>query len=257
MNMSYSKTTADRHAVVTHDEWIAARKQLLVRERELTHLRDRIASDRRNLPWERVDKNYLFDTPEGPRALSALFGKHRQLIVQHFMFAPDWEQGCKSCSYMADHTDGMTVHLAQRDIAFVAISRAPIATIERFRQRMGWHFNWVSSHDTDFNYDYGVSFLPEQHATGKVHYNYCDQYFPDVEAPGISVFYKDDDNNIFHTYSTYSRGVEVMMGAYSLIDLTPIGRNERDVPDKMQWVRHHDRYDVSEAGAASCCHTAK
>lgn len=256
MNMSYSKTTADRHAVVTHDEWIAARKQLLARERELTHLRDSIASDRRNLPWERVDKHYLFDTPEGPRALSALFGKHRQLIVQHFMFAPDWEQGCPSCSYMADHADGMTVHLAQRDIAFVVISRAPLAMIEPFRQRMGWHFNWVSSHGTEFNYDYGVSFLPEQHATGKVHYNYCDQYFPDVEAPGISVFYKDDDNNIFHTYSTYSRGVEVMMGAYCLMDLTPIGRNERGVPNKMEWVRHHDRYDVSEAGTSSCCRAA-
>jgi predicted dithiol-disulfide oxidoreductase (DUF899 family) len=256
MNMSYSKTTADRPAVVTHDKWIAARKQLLARERELTHLRDRIASDRRALPWERVDKDYLFDTPEGPRTLSALFGNHHQLIVQHFMFAPDWEQGCPSCSYMADHADGMTVHLAQRDIAFVAISRAPLAMIERFRQRMEWQFNWVSSNDTDFNYDYGVSFLPEQQATGKVHYNYCDQHFPQAEAPGISVFYKDDDASIFHTYSTYSRGVEVMMGAYSLMDLTPIGRNERDVPNKMEWVRHHDRYDASGTSTASCCHTA-
>ncbi|HLU02179.1 MAG TPA: thioredoxin family protein [Advenella sp.] len=254
MNMSYSESPADRHAVVTHDEWLAARRQLLARERELTHLRDRIARDRRALPWERVDKAYLFDTPAGPRSLSALFGPHRQLIVQHFMFAPDWEQGCPSCSYMADHTDGMTVHLAQRDIAFVAISRAPLAMIERFRQRMGWQFNWVSSGDTDFNYDYGVSFRPEQQATGKVHYNYCDQYFPDEEAPGISVFYKNDEGDIFHTYSTYHRGVEVMMGAYGLMDLTPLGRNEREVPNKMEWVRHHDRY-AGGTGTPSCCHT--
>lgn len=254
MNTFSSEIMTDHPAVVTHDEWVDARKQLLTHERQLTHLRDQIAAERRALPWEQVGQDYVFDTPEGPQALSALFGNHRQLIVQHFMFAPDWEQGCPSCSFMADHIDGMTVHLAQRDIAFVAISRAPLIMIEHFRQRMGWRFRWVSSAANNFNYDYDVSFHAGQLASGTVHYNYCDQYFPQKEAPGISVFYKDDQGTVFHTYSTYSRGVEVMMGTYSLIDLTPRGRNERDVPDKMQWVRHHDRYEAAQNDQAHCCH---
>jgi predicted dithiol-disulfide oxidoreductase (DUF899 family) len=169
------------------------------------------------------------------------------------MFAPGWEQGCPSCSFMADHTDGMTVHLAQRDVALVAVSRAPQAEIERFRRRMGWRFKWVSSHGNDFNRDFGVTFTPEETAKGEVHYNYGRWSFPHEELPGISVFYRDDAGDVFHTYSTYGRGVEVMMGAYSLLDLTPKGRDEGDLSFSMAWVRHHDRYEPAPVG--SCCST--
>jgi predicted dithiol-disulfide oxidoreductase (DUF899 family) len=178
----------DHHPVVSRDQWLAQRKTLLAREKELTRLRDQIAQDRRALPWVRVDKAYTFDTPEGRRTLADLFAGRRQLLVQHFMLGPGWEQGCPSCSFMADHVDGMSVHLADRDLATVAISRAPLAEIERFRSRMGWKFNWVSSHGSDFNHDFHVSFTPEERAGGKVYYNYVMQPFPAEEAPGISVF---------------------------------------------------------------------
>lgn len=246
------------HPVVSHEQWLAARKALLAREKELTRLRDRIAGERRALPWERVEKDYVFDTPQGRRTLAELFDGRRQLLVQHFMLGPGWEQGCPSCSFMADHSDGMNVHLQQRDITLVAVSRAPLAEIERFRQRMGWRFTWVSSHESDFNYDFHVSFTPEERASGTVEYNYVSQSFPHEEAPGISVFYKDDDGTVFHTYSTYGRGVEVMMGTYNMIDLTPKGRDERDVPNKMEWVRHHDRYEPTppaQSSAGACCHS--
>ena len=228
--------------VVSRDRWIAERKKLLAREKELTHLRDEIARERRALPWVRIEKNYVFDTAEGHRTLAELFEGRRQLLVQHFMFAPGWEQGCPSCSFMADHSDGMNVHLKHRDVTLVAVSRAPLADIERFRNRMGWQFKWVSSHGSDFNYDFGVSFTPEEQATGKVHYNYS-MWPSNEELPGISVFYKDESGDVFHTYSTYGRGVEVMMGTYNMLDLTPKGRDERDVEYKMEWVRHHDRYE--------------
>ena len=258
MNTATAELNTADHPVVSRDRWIAERKALMAREKELTRLRDQIAEERRSLPWVRLEKDYVFDTPDGPRALSELFEGRRQLMVQHFMFGPGWEQGCPSCSYMADHTDGMTVHLAQRDISFVAVSRAPLAELQRFRQRMGWQFNWVSSNGNDFNRDFCVSFMPEEMARGEVYYNYTMQPFPAEEAPGISVFYKNDAGEIFHTYSTYGRGVEVMMGTYSLIDLTPKGRNERDVPNRMEWVRHHDRYETAPAAkaaaaAGSCC----
>jgi predicted dithiol-disulfide oxidoreductase (DUF899 family) len=257
-----STATADintvNHAVVSKDRWIAERKALLARERELTHLRDQIARERRALPWERIEKNYVFDATEGPRTLAELFEGRRQLLVQHFMLGPGWEQGCPSCSFMADHTDGMTVHLAHRNTTFVAISRAPLAEIQRFRQRMGWQFKWVSSNSNDFNFDFGVSFTPEQKAKGEVTYNYGTQPFESEELPGISAFVKDDAGDVFHTYSTYRRGVEVMMGTYNLLDLTPNGRDEREVPYKMEWVRHHDRYEpapVAKPASAdsSCC----
>lgn len=235
--------TTTKHRVVDDARWTEARLQLLAREKELTHLRDQLANDRRALPWRRVAKDYTFDTPQGQRSLADLFGDKRQLIVQHFMFGPGWEQGCPSCSFMADHTDGMRIHLAHRDIAFVAVSRAPLADIQRFRERMGWGFDWVSSNGSDFNFDFAVSFTPEQLATGEVDYNYRKAYFPAEEAPGISVFCKDDAGDVFHTYSTFGRGVEAMMGAYVLMDLTPQGRNERDTFYKMEWVRHHDRYE--------------
>ncbi|MGH6884672.1 MAG: DUF899 domain-containing protein [Geminicoccales bacterium] len=240
MNTAIAEVSAVNHPVVSRDRWVTERKTLLAREKELTRLRDQIARERRALPWVRIDKDYAFDAPEGRRTLAELFEGRRQLLVQHFMFGPGWEQGCPSCSFMADHSDGMTVHLAHRDVTFVAISRAPLADIERFRRRMGWQFKWVSSHGSDFNYDFHVSFTPEEKAKDEVTYNYATQPFEWDELPGISVFYKNDAGEVFHTYSTYRRGVEVMMGTYNLLDLTPKGRDEEDGP--MKWVRHHDRY---------------
>jgi predicted dithiol-disulfide oxidoreductase (DUF899 family) len=260
-----SHARTERHRVVSRDRWIAERRALLAREKELTRLCDQIAGERRALPWVRVDKSYVFDAPEGRRTLPELFEGRRQLLVQHFMLAPGWEQGCPSCSFMADHSDGMTVHLANRGVTLVAVSRAPLGEIERFRRRMGWEFRWVSSHGSDFNYDFRVSFTPDELAKGEVPYNYGTWRFPreavpfpSGELPGVSVFYKDDAGEVFHTYSTYGRGVEVMMGTYNLLDLTPKGRDERDVDYKMEWVRHHDRYETppaakTAAAAGSCC----
>ena len=242
--------TSRNHPIVSRDVWIAERKTLLAREKELTHLRDQIARERRALPWERIDKSYVFDAPEGRRTLAELFDGRRQLLVQHFMLAPGWEQGCPSCSFMADHTDGMNVHLAHRDVTLVAVSRAPLAEIERFRQRMGWRFKWVSSHGSDFNYDFGVSFTPEEVAKGEIDYNYGKWPHAYDEWPGVSVFFMGDANEVFHTYSTYGRGVEVMMGTYNILDLTPNGRDERDVEYKMEWIRHHDRYEPAPVAKA-------
>jgi predicted dithiol-disulfide oxidoreductase (DUF899 family) len=240
---------------VSRDKWLEARRDLLAAEKDLTRRSDQVAALRRQLPWVRIDKTYVFDAPDGRRTLADLFDGRRQLMVQHFMLGPGWEQGCPSCSYMADHADGMTVHLAHRDVTFVAVSRAPLAEIERFRRRMGWRFPWVSSYDSDFNYDFKVSFTPEEIATGKIDYNYGKWSLTGEEWPGVSVFRKDDAGDIFHTYSTYGRGVEVMMGTYRMLDLTPNGRAERDdTPYKMEWVRHHDRYaPEAPAKAASCC----
>ena len=244
--------------VASHDEWLKARLELLAAEKEFTRQRDALTRRRMAMPWERVAKNYVFDTPGGRRTLAELFEGRRQLLVQHFMLAPGWEEGCKSCSFMADHTDGMTVHLAHRDVTFVAISRAPLAEIEHFRRRMGWQFKWVSSHGSDFNRDFGVTFTPEEVAKGEVYYNYGRWPFPHEELPGISVFCKDDAGEVFHTYSTYGRGVEVMMGTYNLLDLTPKGRDEDHLNFTMEWVRHHDRYEPKPAAKAalatgSCC----
>jgi predicted dithiol-disulfide oxidoreductase (DUF899 family) len=234
------------HAVVTPDQWLAARKALLAREKELTRLRDEVARERRSLPWERVEKDYVFDTPEGPRSLAELFDGRRQLVVQHFMLGPGWKQGCPSCSFMADHTDGANVHLKQRDVTFVAISRGTLAEIERFKQRMGWQFPWVSSSGSDFNFDYNVSFRKEEIARGEAYYNYRMQSDTGEELPGISVFYKDDAGQVFHTYSTFGRGVEMMMGTYDFLDIVPKGRDEAP-GHGMAWVRHHDRYGSAEA----------
>ncbi len=238
------------HPVVTRDQWLAERKALLAREKELTHLGDQVARERRALPWVRIDKDYVFDTPDGRRPLVELFDGRRQLLVQHFMLAPGWQAGCKSCSYMADHTDGAMVHLTQRDVTFVAVSRAPLAEIERFRQRMGWRFRWVSSHGTDFNYDFRVSFAPDERANGGGDYNYG-RTPPGDEMPGISAFVKNDAGEVFHTYSTYGRGVEVMMHTYRLLDLTAQGRDEDGLGFTMAWVRHHDRYEPAAARTAS------
>jgi predicted dithiol-disulfide oxidoreductase (DUF899 family) len=259
MNTASTEASTANHPVVSRDQWAAERRKLLAREKELTHLRDQIARERRALPWVRIDKVYTFEAPEGRRTLADLFEGRRQLMVQHFMLGPGWEQGCPSCSFMADHTDGMNVHLAHRDVTFVAVSRAPLAEIERFRRRMGWQFKWVSSHGSEFNHDFGVSFTPEEKAKGQVDYNYGPRPFESDEMPGISVFYMNDAGDVFQTYSTYGRGVEVMMGTYNLLDLTPKGRDEDRLSHTMEWVRHHDRYEPAPAvkaapAAGSCCH---
>ena len=238
-----STRTVDNPKVVSREEWLAARKKLLAREKRLTRERDAIAAERRQLPWVKVEKNYAFDSPSGKKTLADLFNGKSQLIVYHFMFGPDWQEGCPSCSFIMDHTDGALAHLAQRDVSFAAISRAPLSKIEAFKKRLGWKFNWVSSNGTDFNYDYHVSFTSEQKAQGKVEYNFDLTEFPSAEAPGISVFYKDKSGNIFHTYSAYARGAEAPLGTYAYLDLVPKGRDEDSLAFTMAWVRHHDRYD--------------
>jgi predicted dithiol-disulfide oxidoreductase (DUF899 family) len=215
----------------------------LKKEKELTKLRDELSSQRRQLPWVKVEKNYVFDGPTGKVALADLFDRRSQLVVYHFMFGPDWNEACPSCSFNMDHTDGALVHLAQRDVTFAAISRAPLPKIEAFKKRMGWRFEWVSSYANDFNHDFRVSFTKEEMDKGKVDYNYNLTEFPSAEAPGISVFYKDKAGNIFHTYSTYARGTETVVGTYNYLDLVPKGRDEDGLPFTMAWVRHHDRYE--------------
>jgi len=237
------------HKIVSEEEWLVARKAHLAREKELTRLRDRVSAERRELPWVKVEKNYVFDGGRGKQTLADLFGGRSQLIVYHFMFGPDWPQGCPSCSFLADHIDGANLHLKHHDVSLVVISRAPWPRIEAFKQRMGWRFKWVSSFDSDFNFDYHVSFTGEQKAKGKVVYNYQTMDYMFDEMPGISVFHKDETGAVFHTYSSYARGGDLLLGAYNFLDLTPKGRNETQI---MDWVRHHDRYDVPP-GSESCC----
>jgi len=227
--------------VVSEPEWLVARKDLLTREKELTRLRDEVSRHRRELPWVKIDKEYIFDGPDGRQTLADLFDGRSQLIVYHFMLGPGWEEGCKSCSYLADHFDGANGHLPHRDVTFVVISRAPLSQIQSYQKRMGWRFKWLSSHGKDFNFDYHVSFTEEDEKKGKVYYNYATQEFISDELPGLSVFYKDENGDVFHTYSTYARGLDILVGAYNLLDLTPKGRNEN--PDAtMDWVRRHDEY---------------
>ena len=246
-----SKSTIERPKVVSEAEWLAARKELLRKEKELTRRRDELGKQRRELPWVRVEKEYTFDGPSGNEKLSDLFAGRSQLVVYHFMFGPEWQEGCPSCSFNMDHTDGALIHLAQRDVTFVAISRAPWSKIEAFKKRMGWRFTWVSSHGSDFNYDYHVSFTKEDMAKGKVYYNFDMQEFPSEEAPGISVFYKDKNGDVFHTYSSYARGTEGSVGTYSYLDLVPKGRDEDALAFTMAWVRHHDRYTDGRLADAS------
>ena len=254
MNTTTIATNGANHPVASRDDWLAQRRALLAHEKELTRLGDQVARERRALPWVRLDKTYTFDTPAGRRTLAELFAGRRQLMVQHFMLAPGWEQGCKSCSFMADHLVGAKIHLEHRDVTVQLISRAPLAEIERFRQRMGWDFAWASAEGNDFNRDFAVSFPPESRIDGEVFYNYGMTAFPQEEAPGISFFFKDDAGDVFHTYSTFGRGVEAMMGTtYELLDMAPKGRDEDALAYTMEWVRHHDRYDDAPAPAASCC----
>ena len=233
----------DRPKLVSRDEWLAARKQHLSKEKEFTRLRDKLSAERRELPWVKVEENYVFDGPKGKETLGDLFDGRSQLIVYHFMFGPEWEEGCKSCSFLSDHIDGALVHLAHRDVTFVVVSRAPLSKIEAFKKRMGWRFKWVSSYGNDFNFDYHVSFTKDELAKGKVYYNYDMNEFPSEEGPGISVFYKDGSGDIFHTYSSYARGLDILVGTYNYLDLVPKGRDEAELPWTMAWVRHHDKYD--------------
>jgi predicted dithiol-disulfide oxidoreductase (DUF899 family) len=231
------------HKTVSHDEWLAARKELLAKEKEFSRLRDDLSRQRRELPREEVKKEYIFDGPNGKESLAGLFDGRSQLIVYHFMFDPAWDEGCKSCSFIADHYNPSIVHLNHRDVTMVTVSRAPLEKLEAFKKRMGWSFKWVSSFGNDFNWDYHVSFTPEEMQKRQMYYNYTVQPFPSTEGPGISVFQKDEGGAIFHTYSSFSRGLDMFIGAYHLLDIVPKGRDEAALAYGMQWLRHHDRYD--------------
>ncbi|MEO8126241.1 MAG: thioredoxin family protein [Bryobacteraceae bacterium] len=248
-----TKTATENPAVVSQAEWLAARKNLLTKERNFTHERDALSAERRKLPWVKVEKDYVFDTTQGKKSLSDLFDGKSQLIVYHFMFGPGWKEGCPSCSFVADHIDGSVVHLANRDVKLLVVSRAPLAEIEAFQKRMGWHFQWVSSYGTEFNYDYHVSFAKDEMQQGEVYYNYGMTTFPAEEAPGASVFYKNEAGDVFHTYSTYARGLDILLGAYNLLDMAPKGRDEEGPGFTMSWVRHHDKYEGQESAGKSCC----
>ena len=264
--MATATTKVELPRVVSQAEWLAARKELLGKEKEFTRLRDELTRQRRELPWEKVEKKYVFEGPGGKETLADLFDGRSQLIVYHFMFGPGWEQGCPSCSLLSDHIDGSVVHLAARDVRLVVVSRAPVAQIEAFKKRMGWRFKWVSSYGNDFNRDYHVSFTKDEMAKGEMYYNYAMQKFPSEEGPGTSVFYKDASGDIFHTYSAYARGLDMLIGTYNWLDLTPKGRDEDGLDFTMAWVRHHDRYGegyvvdatqpyVQPGGSDSSCHS--
>jgi predicted dithiol-disulfide oxidoreductase (DUF899 family) len=241
----------DQSRVVSPEQWLAARTEFLRAEKEFTHARDRLAEKRRTLPWVKVEKPYTFESPAGRVSLADLFGGCSQLVVQHFMLGPGWEEGCKSCSFMMDHFNVAAVHLPARDVSFAAISRAPLAEILAFKERMGWNVNWVSAHGSDFNFDFHVSFRTEDFEDGAVYYNYDRQPFPHDEAPGVSVFARDSVGTVYHTYSTYGRGVEFIMGTYAILDLVPKGRDEEGMDYGMEWLRHHDRYEQSAHAAAA------
>jgi predicted dithiol-disulfide oxidoreductase (DUF899 family) len=241
-----------QHKIVSQSEWLAARKALLAREKEFTRARDALSAARRDLPWTPVAKNYVFDGPNGKETLSDLFGGKSQLMIYHFMLGPGWIQGCPSCSFLADHFDGAVIHLAQRDVSLVVVSRAPLAEIEAYRKRMGWKFKWVSSFGNDFNRDFHVSFAPEEKARGKVEYNYDLTEFPSEEAPGLSAFVKTASGDVLHTYSSYARGLDILVGTYNFLDMAPKGRDEDALPWSMAWVRRHDEYEDKPKGG-SCC----
>ncbi len=267
--MATSMTEIHQPKTVSHEEWVEARKTLLAKEKEFTRLRDELSRQRRELPRERVEKQYVFEGARGKETLADLFDQRGQLIVYHFMLGPGWSEGCPSCSYLADHFDGMTIHLAHRDVTLVVVSHAPYAEIAAYKKRMGWKFHWVSSFGTDFNYDYQVSQSAEEKASGEAYYNYAMTKFPSDERPGLSVFAKDASGEIFHTYSTYARGLDILVGTYNFLDVAPKGRDEDGLKHPMAWVRRHDKYDgtyfvdveagyeqpklLSEIKAGSCC----
>ncbi len=232
------------HKIVSRDDWLAARMEHLAQEKELTRLRDQLSQDRRELPWVQVDKEYLFDGPKGKETLSELFEGRSQLIIYHFMYGPDWAEGCPSCSFWADNFNDSVVHLHHRDITLLAVSRAGLDSLEAYKKRMGWSFKWVSSFENDFNRDYHVSFTSDEMKNGEMNYNFRITQFPSEEAPGISVFYRDEEGKVFHTYSCYARGLDMLNVAYHYMDLVPKGRDESNLPYSMAWLRRHDSYDT-------------
>ncbi|MFL5001425.1 MAG: DUF899 domain-containing protein [Xanthobacteraceae bacterium] len=236
-----------QHRVVSREDWLAARKALLAKERELTHARDRLSAARRALPWVKVEKVYAFDTPDGRKTLADLFDGRSQLAIYHFMLAPGSSHICDGCAFMADHIDAARLHFEHADLSFAAVSRAPLAQIEQVKTRMGWLFTWVSSFGSDFNYDYGVSFTDDQVDKRETGYNYGTTPYANPDLPGTSIFAKDETGQVFHTYSSYARGGELLLGALNWLDLTPKGRNESET---MSWVRLHDEYDQP---AHACC----
>jgi predicted dithiol-disulfide oxidoreductase (DUF899 family) len=239
-----------QHPVVSRDEWLKARKAHLKNEKALTHLRDLVSAERRALPWVKVDKEYVFDTPAGKKTLAELFGTNSQLIVYHFMWRWDLGQGCDGCSFLCDHVDGANQHIKHHDVSFVAVSRGKLPDLLAYKKRMGWQFDLISSYGSDFNYDYHVSFTEDELAKGKVYYNYEMTSEGFNELPGISVFFRDDNGDIFHTYSSYARGGDILIGAHNFLDLTPRGRNEDGT---MNWMKRHDEYET-DGNAPSCCH---
>ncbi|MBB3460215.1 putative dithiol-disulfide oxidoreductase (DUF899 family) [Rhizobium sp. BK377] len=240
-----------QNPVVSREEWLEARRAFLLKEKEATHLRDKLNAERMALPWVKVDKDYTFDTPDGPKSLADLFDGRSQLMVYHFMFGPEWEAGCPGCSFLADHLDGTLPHLNHHDVTLVAVARAPLAKIEAYKQRMGWKFPWVSSFGSDFNFHYHVSFTPEDLAKDKVFYNFSPIAPPDAndELPGLSAFYKNDKGEVFHTYSSYARGAEELLGTLMILDHAPKGRNEDST---MDFVKRHDEYEEAPKASSSC-----
>jgi len=231
------------HEIVNHDEWLAARQRFLAKEKEFTRLRDELSRERRELPWEHVKKQYAFESDRGRETLGELFGKHNQLIVYHFMYAPDWEIGCRSCSFWADNFNGIVPHLNARNVSLVAVSRAPLQKLQQQARRFGWTFKWVSSLGNDFNYDYNVSFRPEALERNAVFYNYSPRRLDSTEMPGISAFFRDGDQ-IYHSYSTYARGLDMLNTAYHYLDIAPQGRAEEGLAFPMQWVKHRIAYET-------------
>mgnify|MGYP001413433788 CR=1 FL=1 len=245
----------ESHPIVSREAWLTARKALLAREKEATRLRDAVNAERLALPWVRVDKDYVFDTPAGRRSLADLFAGRSQMIVYHFMLGPDWEAGCPGCSFLADHFDGTLPHLEHHDVTLTAVSRAPLARIAAYKRRMGWRFPWVSSHGSDFNFDFGVSFSPEQLAAGAVDYNFTQTPAADAhdELPGLSAFARGADGAVYHSYSSYARGPEELIGTLMILDRAPKGRNEQGT---MSFVRRHDEYEDAPKAAACCAGAA-
>lgn len=247
-------TTNAHPQIVSREEWLVARKALLAKEKALTRLRDQLNAERRALPWVRVEKAYVFDGPEGKVRLADLFDGRSQLIVYHFMLTPGSDHICDGCAFLADHVDAARRHFEHADLSFAAVSRAPIEQIEPVKRRLDWTFNWVSSYGSDFNDDYGVSFTEDQIAQGETDYNYGTTPYAAPDLPGTSVFAKDAAGQVYHTYSTYARGGELLLGAFNWLDLTPKGRNENGI---MSWVRLHDEYDQHSSGEDGCCHGAE
>jgi predicted dithiol-disulfide oxidoreductase (DUF899 family) len=240
-----------QHSIVSQNEWLAARKTLLAKEKEFSKARDALSVARRELPWVKVEKNYVFDGPSGKETLSDLFAGKSQLIVYHFMLGPGWVQGCPSCSYLADHFDGAVTHLAQRDVTLVVVSRAPLVEIEAYKKRMGWKFKWVSSYGNEFNHDFHVSFTKEETEKG-AEYNYAVGKIPSEELPGLSAFI-ESGGAVCHTYSSYARGLDTLVGTYNFLDMAPKGRDEDALPWSMAWVRRHDEYEPAPNAKSACC----